>query len=73
MTVARNHSKVMLGAAPGRDWYFVVESSANANTNPRIEQTAIHTSRDLHDFYAEFFADLKDIDARSKLKATVDA
>jgi len=73
VTVARNHSKVMLGAAPGRDWYFVVESSANANTNPRIEQTAIHTSRDLHDFYAEFFADLKDIDARSKLKATVDA
>ena len=40
---------------------------------PDIEQTAIHTSRDLHDFYAEFFADLKDIDARSKLKATVDA
>lgn len=64
-TVARNHSKVMLGANPSRDYYFVIESSANANTNPRIEQTAIHMSRDLHDFYAEFFDSIKDIDAKS--------
>ena len=41
VTVARNHSKIMLGAAPDRGWYFVIESSANANTNPRIEQTAM--------------------------------
>ena len=69
VTVARNHSKVMLGAAPSRGWYFVIESSANANTNPRIEQTAIHMSKELHDFYAEFFADLKDIDAKAKKAA----
>ena len=73
VTVAKNHSKVMLGAAPGRDWHFVVESSANANTNPRIEQTAIHTSRDLYEFYAEFYDGLKDLDSRSKLTAAVDA
>lgn len=69
VTVARNHSKVMLGAAPDRGWYFVIESSANANTNPRIEQTAIHMSKDLHDFYQEFFDSLKDIDAKAKLAA----
>ena len=66
VTVARNHSKVMLGASPDRGWYFVIESSANANTNPRIEQTAIHMSKDLYDFYAEFFDGLKDIDKQSK-------
>lgn len=68
-TVARNHSKVMLGAAPDRGWYFVIESSANANTNPRIEQTAIHMDRALHDFYLEFFDGLKDIDAKAKRPA----
>lgn len=66
VTVARNHSKIMLGSDPEKDWYFVIESSANANTNPRIEQTAIHTSRDLHDFYKDFFDNLRDIDAKAK-------
>lgn len=68
VTVARNHSKVMIGSAPEAGTYFAIESSANINTNPRIEQTAIHMDRDLHDFYVEFFDGLKDIDARSKLK-----
>ena len=66
VTVARNHSKVILGAAPDAGTWFVIESSANANTNPRIEQTAIHMDKDLHDFYAEFFDSLKDIDAKAR-------
>jgi len=74
VTVARNHSKIMLGANKTTGWHFVIESSANANTNPRIEQTAIHMSRDLHDFYSEFFSDLKDIDKKAKIAtAPVDA
>lgn len=64
--VARNHSKVMIGSAPERDWYFAIESSANVNTNPRIEQTAIHMDKQLHDFYDVFFNDIKDIDKKSK-------
>lgn len=68
VTVARNHSKVMIGANKSKRWYFVIESSANANTNPRIEQTAIHMSRELHDFYYAFFSGLVDIDNKSHLR-----
>jgi len=59
--VARNHSKVALAANPAAGFYAVIESSANVNTNPRIEQTAIHTSRDLYEFYREFFDGLVSI------------
>jgi hypothetical protein len=62
LIVARNHSKIML--AEGGGAHLVIESSANVNTNPRIEQTAIHHSRELFDFYHEFFAGLKTIDCR---------
>ena len=40
---------------------YVVESSANLNTNPRIEQAAIHHCEDLYWFYADFFAGLRSI------------
>lgn len=59
LVVARNHSKVM--AARCGDYCLAIESSANVNTNPRIEQTAIHASRELFDFYREFFSGLKTI------------
>lgn len=62
--VARNHSKISLMSNTAEGYYLVTESSANVNTNPRIDQTAIHASRDLHDFYADFFAGLKNIDRR---------
>lgn len=62
LVVARNHSKIML--ASRGDYFLAMESSANVNTNPRIEQTAIHASRELFDFYREFFAGLKTIDRR---------
>lgn len=63
VVVARNHSKVML--ARQGDYCLVCESSANVNTNPRIEQTAIHCSQHLLEFYLEFFRELKTIDRRS--------
>lgn len=61
LVVARNHSKVMLCANESIGFYAVVESSANVNTNPRIEQAAIHTSHDLYAFYREFFDGLVSI------------
>lgn len=64
VVVARNHSKVMLMANAAESYYVVAESSANVNTNPRIEQTALHASRELYDFYLDFYAGLKSIDRR---------
>lgn len=62
LVVARNHSKIMLASGGGE--HLVMESSANVNTNPRIEQTAVHASSELFDFYREFFDGLKTIDRR---------
>jgi hypothetical protein len=42
------------------------QKSANVNTNPRIEQSAIHCGRDLHAFYLEFFSGIQSIDKHSK-------
>ena len=61
VVVARNHSKVMCMANYDASYYLVAESSANVNTNPRIEQTALHANRDLYEFYREFFGELKTI------------
>lgn len=54
--------------ADGESWhyYLAIESSANVNTNPRIEQTAMHRSRELFQFYREFFRDLRSIDSTRK-------
>ena len=49
----RNHSKIYAGW--GVDFPFVIESSANINTNPRAEQTVITISRELAEFYFEWF------------------
>jgi hypothetical protein len=53
VTTFLNHSKVTLLSNP--DTHYVIESSANVNTNHRLEQTAIHHSRELHAFYLEAF------------------
>lgn len=66
VVVARNHSKVTLMHQAETDYFLVAESSANVNTNPRIEQTALHASRELFDFYLDFFHGLKTIDKASK-------
>jgi hypothetical protein len=53
VAVFRNHSKVMAGH--GDKFSFVIESSANINTNPRTEQTVITINKELADFYFEFY------------------
>jgi len=65
MVVARNHSKIMLMSGGTSGMTLVIESSANVNTNPRMEQTAIHNDKGLHDFYSEFFSGVKSIDKYS--------
>ncbi len=64
LVVAKNHSKITLACVD--DYRLVIESSANVNTNPRIEQSTIHRSAELHAFYLEFFAGVKSIDKASK-------
>lgn len=49
--VFKNHSKVMVGF--GRNFDFVIESSANVNTNPRSEQSTITLDTGLARFYKE--------------------
>lgn len=66
LVVAKNHSKVTLASNTAENYYVAIESSANVNTNPRIEQTAIHGSADLHAFYLEFFSGIRSIDKHSK-------
>ena len=55
----RNHSKVMLLGNHATNRYAVVESSANVNTNPRTEQTAVTFDAGLFDFYKAFFDQVK--------------
>lgn len=65
LIVAKNHSKVTLACNTKESYYITIESSANVNTNPRIEQSAIHCGKDLHAFYLEFFGGIKSIDKAS--------
>ncbi len=69
MVVARNHSKITLASNLAEEYRLVVESSANVNTNPRIEQSAIHCSDELHAFYLEFFHGIRSIDKHSARQA----
>lgn len=65
LVIAKNHSKITLAYTQETNTHLVFESSANVNTNPRIEQTTIHASAELHAFYAEFFAGIRSIDKHS--------
>lgn len=69
LVIAKNHSKITLCRNTADDYHLAIESSANVNTNPRIEQTAIHCSRELHAFYAEFFHGIQSIDKHSARQA----
>lgn len=68
--VARNHSKVMLAADLATDYFVAIESSANVNTNPRIEQTTMTRSRALVEFYREFYEGLRSIDRNGNTRDT---
>lgn len=57
VAILRNHSKVYAGYGETRSW--AIESSANVNTNPRIEQTAIHMDAGLAAHYKAFFDGVK--------------
>lgn len=59
VAVFRNHSKIIVAASHTRREYIVVESSANLNTNPRTEQTALTHDRGLAEFYVDFFAGVR--------------
>ena len=65
IVVARNHSKIMLMGGGNSGMSLVIESSANVNTNPRMEQTAIHNDKGLYEFYSDFFSGVKSIDKYS--------
>lgn len=60
VAVFRNHSKVMAGY--GEKFAFAIESSANINTNPRTEQTVVTFSKELADFYFEFYSGITSFD-----------
>lgn len=53
VAVFRNHAKVMAGFGPR--FSFAIESSANIDTNPRTEQTAITVTREIALFYKRFY------------------
>lgn len=69
LVIFKNHSKVTLLHHAADDYRLVVESSANVNTNHRVEQAAIHCSRELHAFYAQFFHGIQSIDKHSARQA----
>ena len=70
LVIAKNHSKITLASNEGEAYRLVVESSANVNTNPRIEQSAIHCSDELHAFYLDFFHGIRSIDKHSSRQAS---
>lgn len=53
VAVFRNHSKVIAGFGPRFD--FVIEASANLNTNPRTEQFCITVDTELATFYKDYY------------------
>jgi hypothetical protein len=55
--IFRNHAKIFVGF--GEKFDFVIESSANINTNPRTENTTITINTELAHFYKDFFDDIK--------------
>jgi hypothetical protein len=66
LVITRNHSKVMLAGNSSTGTFLSIRSSANVNTNPRIEQTTITHDRALFDFYKEFFDGLTSFERTRK-------
>jgi hypothetical protein len=65
LMVVRNHSKIIAAKNCKLNYFISIESSANINTNPRIEQTVITASEDLYYFYDDFFSGIKSIERKS--------
>lgn len=49
----KNHAKIFAGHGGGL--YFGIQSSANVNTNPRCEQASITTTREIYEFYKQYY------------------
>ena len=54
---ALNHSKVILMQTEKS--YYVLETSANLNENPSIEQFSFTQDKGLYDFYYKFFSEIE--------------
>ena len=57
VAICRNHAKIMV--LLGEHFDATIESSANVNTNPRIENTVITVDTELARFYKNFFDGIK--------------
>jgi hypothetical protein len=57
IAVFKNHSKVYAGY--GDKFHFIIETSANINTNPRTENGCITIDRAGFEFYKTFFDGIK--------------
>ena len=49
----RNHSKIFAGY--GNKFHFGIQTSANINTNPRTENGSITTSKEIYEFYKQYY------------------
>ncbi len=56
----RNHAKIFAGY--GDKFYFGIQTSANINTNPRAENGCITTTKEIYDFYKEYYDGIISID-----------
>ena len=61
--VFRNHAKVYV--LTGKNESFVIESSANVNTNPRAENTVVTKSKELAIHYTDLFKEIKNYEKGS--------
>lgn len=55
--VFRNHSKIFLIETDTQ--HFVIESSANINTNPRCENTVVTCSAELYEHHKRYFDEIR--------------
>jgi hypothetical protein len=53
IAVFKNHAKIYAGY--GNKFHFGIETSANINTNPRTENGCITISKDIFEFYKNYF------------------
>lgn len=59
LSIFNNHTKITTGY--GDSFQFVIQSSANINTNTRLEQTVISIDDQGYSFYRDFFKTVKSI------------
>ena len=61
--VVNNHSKIILMRTANN--HYVLETSSNLNDNPKIEQYSFENSKELYDFYYDFFQVLKNVNIKN--------